>query len=79
MQGTALISRTIATLDAPPAVLVASSAVGVYGDRGDEELTEDSAPGDDFLAEVCIAWEAAADPAREAGVRTVHPRTGVVI
>jgi uncharacterized protein (TIGR01777 family) len=79
VQGTALISRTLAALDAPPAVLVSSSAVGVYGDRGDEELTEDSAPGDDFLAEVCIAWEAAADPAREAGVRTVHPRTGVVI
>jgi uncharacterized protein len=79
VQGTGLIARTVASLDTPPAVLVSSSAVGIYGDRGDEELTEDSAHGDDFLAEVCIAWEAAADPARQAGVRTVHPRTGVVI
>jgi uncharacterized protein (TIGR01777 family) len=79
VQGTGLIARTIAGLDTPPAVLVSSSAVGVYGDREDEELTEESEHGDDFLAEVCIAWEAAADPARAAGVRVVHPRTGVVI
>jgi uncharacterized protein len=79
VQGTDLIARTVAGLARPPSVLVSSSAVGVYGDRADEELTEDSAPGDDFLAEVCVAWEAAADPAREAGIRVVHPRTGVVI
>jgi uncharacterized protein (TIGR01777 family) len=79
VQGTELIARTVAALDTPPAVLVSSSAVGVYGDRADEELTEDSDQGDDFLAEVCIAWEAAAAPARDAGVRVVHPRTGVVI
>jgi len=79
VQGTGLIARTIAGLDTPPAVFVSSSAVGVYGDRADEELTEESAHGDDFLAQVCIAWEAAAAPAREAGVRVVHPRTGVVI
>jgi uncharacterized protein (TIGR01777 family) len=60
-------------------VFVSSSAVGIYGDRGSEALTEDSSHGDDFLAEVCIAWEQAADPAREAGIRVVHPRTGVVI
>jgi uncharacterized protein len=79
VRGTDLIARTVAGLDRPPAVLVSSSAVGVYGDRADEELTEDSSVGDDFLAEVCIAWEAAAAPAREAGIRVVMPRTGVVI
>jgi uncharacterized protein (TIGR01777 family) len=78
-RGTDLLARTLAGLEQRPAVLVSSSAVGVYGDRGDEELTEDSSHGDDFLARVCIAWEAAADPAREAGIRVVHPRTGVVI
>jgi uncharacterized protein len=77
--GTDLIARTLAGLERPPAVLVSSSAVGVYGDRGDESLTEDSSVGDDFLAEVCVAWEAAAEPARAAGIRVVHPRTGVVI
>ena len=78
-QGTDLLARTLAGLDTPPAVLVSGSAVGVYGDRGDEVLTEASAPGDDFLARVCRDWEAAADPARSAGIRVVHPRTGVVI
>jgi uncharacterized protein (TIGR01777 family) len=78
-RGTDLIARTIAGLEQRPAVLVSSSAVGIYGDRGEEELTEDSSHGDDFLARVCIAWEAAAAPAREAGVRVVIPRTGVVI
>ncbi|MFA9430044.1 TIGR01777 family oxidoreductase [Egicoccus sp. AB-alg2] len=79
VQGTDLLARTLAGLDRPPAVLVSGSAVGYYGDRGDEILTEDAAPGDDFLARVCVAWEAAADPARAAGIRVVHPRTGVVI
>jgi len=79
VEGTGLLARTLAALDAPPAVFVSASAVGVYGDRGDEVLTEESAPGDDFLAEVCVAWEAAASPAAAAGIRTVHPRTGVVI
>jgi len=78
-RGTDLLARTLAGLERRPAVLVSSSAVGVYGDRGAEELTEESSVGDDFLARVCIAWEAAADPARAAGIRVVHPRTGVVI
>jgi uncharacterized protein (TIGR01777 family) len=78
-RGTDLLARTLAGLEQPPTVFVSSSAVGIYGDRGDEELTEDSPYGNDFLAKVCIAWERAADPAREAGIRVVHPRTGVVI
>lgn len=77
--GTTLIAETLAGLDDKPAVLVSSSAVGIYGDRGDEVLSETSTPGDDFLAEVCAVWESSADPARAAGIRVVHPRTGVVI
>ena len=78
-RGTDLLARTLAGLEQRPTVFVSSSAVGIYGDRGSEALTEESSHGDDFLAEVCIAWEQAADPAREAGIRVVHPRTGVVI
>jgi uncharacterized protein (TIGR01777 family) len=59
-------------------VLVCASGVGYYGDRGDEVLTESSSPGSGFLAEVCQQWEAAADPARRAGLRVVHLRTGPV-
>jgi len=77
--GTSLMAETLAALTDKPDVFVSSSAIGYYGDRGDEVLTEDSSHGDDFLAEVCIAWEAAAAPAVEAGIRTVFPRTGVVI
>ena len=77
--GTQLIAETIASLDQPPEVFVSASAVGYYGDRGDEVLTEEAGPGDDFMASVCVAWEQAAQPARDAGIRTVHPRTGVVI
>jgi uncharacterized protein (TIGR01777 family) len=61
---------------AGPRVLVSSSATGYYGDRGDEELTEDSAPGDDFLAGVCKGWE---DEASKSGVRTARIRTGIVL
>lgn len=78
-RGTRLLAETIAALHAPPKVLVSASAVGYYGDRGNELLREESAPGSDFLAEVCKAWEAAADPAREAGIRVVHPRLGIVL
>jgi uncharacterized protein (TIGR01777 family) len=62
-----------------PRVLVSASAIGFYGDRGDEVLRETSAPGDDFLAEVCVAWEAAANGARELGVRVVTARIGLVM
>src|SRR5919112_2478088 len=78
-KGTRLLAEAIASLSVPPEVMVSASAVGYYGDRGNEVLREDSGPGSDFLAEVCKAWEAAADPAREAGIRVVHPRNGVVL
>ena len=78
-KGTRLLAGAIAGLSEPPGVMVSASAVGYYGDRGNELLREDSGPGSDFLAEVCRAWEAAADPAREAGIRVVHPRFGIVL
>lgn len=77
--GTTLLAGTLAGLDRPPAVLVSGSAIGVYGDRGDEVLTESSALGDDFLADVCRRWEAATAPAEAAGIRTAHIRTGIVL
>ncbi|MCA1739566.1 MAG: TIGR01777 family oxidoreductase, partial [Actinobacteria bacterium] len=79
VQGTRLLAETIAGLPAPPSVMVSASAVGYYGDRGNELLREDRESGSDFLAEVCREWEAAAHPAREAGIRIVHPRIGVVL
>ena len=79
VRGTDLLARTLAGLDRPPAVFVCGSAVGFYGDRGDEVLTERSAPGADFLAGVVQAWEAAAQPAVDAGIRTVFLRNGVVL
>jgi uncharacterized protein len=63
----------------PPRVLVSGSAIGFYGNRGDELLTEDSQPGNDFLADVCREWEHATEPARAAGIRTVNIRIGVVL
>jgi hypothetical protein len=79
VQGTSLLARTLAGLSAPPKVLVSGSAVGFYGDRGDEELTETSPAGTGFLAEVVEAWEAVAAPAADAGIRVVRSRTGVVL
>lgn len=79
VQGTGLVARSIATATRPPRVLVSASAIGVYGNRGDELLDERSAPGRDFLARVCEAWEGAAAPAAAAGTRVVHTRFGVVL
>ena len=78
-RGTAVLARALAQLSEPPGVLVSASAIGYYGSRGDEELDESSSAGRDFLARVCRDWEAAADPARAAGIRVAHPRTGVVL
>jgi uncharacterized protein (TIGR01777 family) len=77
--GTRLVSEAIAALAQRPRVLLAASAIGYYGDRGAEELTEQSAPGDDFLARVARDWEAATAPAARAGVRLVNLRFGVVL
>ncbi|HUP84653.1 MAG TPA: TIGR01777 family oxidoreductase [Acidimicrobiales bacterium] len=77
--GTSLLATTLAALDPKPSVLVSGSAVGYYGLRGDEVLTEGSGAGDGFLAEVCVQWEAAVEPATEAGIRTVLLRTGIVL
>ncbi len=78
-KGTSLLARTLADLDRPPKVLVSGSAIGIYGDRGDERLSETSAPGSGFLAEVCVKWEAATLAAAEAGIRVAHARTGLVL
>jgi hypothetical protein len=78
-RGTSLLSRTLAGLDAPPPVLLSGSAIGYYGDRGDEELVETSPPGEGFLPEVCTAWERETAAAEAAGIRVAHLRTGVVL
>ncbi|MCC5954006.1 MAG: TIGR01777 family oxidoreductase [Acidimicrobiia bacterium] len=78
-KGTSLLADTLATLDRPPKVFLSGSAIGYYGDRGDEVLTESSTPGDIYLSEVCTAWEAAAQPAVDAGIRTTFLRTGIVL
>ncbi|MFU8804396.1 MAG: TIGR01777 family oxidoreductase [Bradymonadaceae bacterium] len=77
--GTSLLAHAVAELESPPGVFISASAVGYYGDRGDEVLTEESSLGEGFLAEVCRAWEEAALPAREAGIRTVNTRFGVIL
>jgi uncharacterized protein len=78
VEGTGLVAETMAGLAEGPRVLVCASGVGFYGDRGDEVLTEASSGGRGFLADVVQRWEAAADPARSAGLRVVHLRTGPV-
>lgn len=77
--GTGTLARALAGLQRKPAVFVSASAVGFYGDTGDREVDESSPSGAGFLAEVCRAWEEAAEPARAAGIRVVHPRIGVVL
>ena len=79
MRSTALLAATLARLARPPRVLVSASAVGWYGDRGDEILTEGSPPGTGFLAEVCREWEAATGPAALVGIRVAHLRIGMVL
>ncbi|HXN32920.1 MAG TPA: TIGR01777 family oxidoreductase [Polyangiaceae bacterium] len=77
---TALIAKAIERAAHKPRVMVSASAVGIYGTRLDDEVLDESAPpADDPLARVCVAWEAAAQPARQAGVRVVHPRIGVAL
>ena len=79
VKGTALLSETLAQLSQPPSVFVCASAIGYYGNRGDEVLTETSGPGNDFLASVCVEWEEATRPAAEKGIRTVNTRFGIIL
>jgi len=79
VDGTRLLSETLAGLDRPPKVLLSASAIGWYGDRGDELLTEESGPGTGFRAEVCRQWEAATSAVETAGIRVVHLRFGIVL
>ena len=79
VESTHLLARTLAALNRPPRVLASTSAIGIYGSRGDEWLSEATPPGSDFLAGLGVEWEAAAEPAREAGIRVVHPRLGLVL
>jgi uncharacterized protein len=79
VNGTALLSEALTRLSRPPSVFLSASAIGYYGNRGDELLTEQSAPGEDFLSSVCIGWENATKPAIEKGIRTIHARFGVIL
>jgi uncharacterized protein len=78
-KGTKLLSDALANLSQPPKTLISASAIGYYGDRGDELLTEASLPGKDFLADVCVEWEKATEHARAKGVRVVNTRFGIIL
>jgi uncharacterized protein (TIGR01777 family) len=79
VNSTKLIVKAIARMHRPPKVLVSASAIGFYGDTAESSVDENAPAGTGFLAEVCLAWEAAAKPAKQYGVRVVHPRTGLVL
>ena len=79
VDGTLLLTRALAAADGPPRILITASAVGYYGDRGDEILTEKSERGRGFLPAVCVAWESATEPAEAKGIRVVHLRFGVIL
>jgi len=79
VNGTRLLSEALAALNHKPKLLIAASAVGYYGDRGDEKLDESSTPGNNFLAKICVEWEQATAPAASAGIRVIHMRLGVVL
>src|SRR5215210_5023905 len=78
-RGTSLLSESLARLSRPPSLFLSASAIGFYGDRGDELLTEQSAPGNGFLPDVCVEWENATRPAVEKGIRTIHTRFGIIL
>ena len=79
VEGTRILCEALARLERKPSVLVSASAIGYFGDRGDTPLTEQDAPGEGFLAEVCGQWEAETEPARQAGIRVVNLRIGIVL
>jgi uncharacterized protein len=78
-KGTSLLTRTLTGLERRPSVLVSASSIGYYGNRGDEPLDEQSPPGNDFVAGVCVQWEAATEPAAAAGIRVASTRSGVIL
>jgi uncharacterized protein len=78
-RGTQLLASSLALAESPPKVLISASAIGYYGNRGNEILREDSPPGTGFLAEVCRTWEESTVPASDRGIRVVILRTGVVL
>ncbi len=79
VRGTTLLATTLASLADGPTALLSGSAIGYYGERGDQVLTEASPAGQGFFPDVCVAWEEAAAPARDAGIRVAHLRTGIVL
>jgi uncharacterized protein (TIGR01777 family) len=79
VKGTAILSESLARLSAPPSAFISASAIGYYGNRGDELLVETSPAGNDFLAGVCVEWENATRPAVEKGIRAVHTRFGIIL
>ncbi|MFZ3469826.1 TIGR01777 family oxidoreductase [Streptomyces sp. 4.24] len=79
VKGTAAMASAVAAMAEPPSVFVCGTAIGYYGDTGETPVDESAPAGEGFLPEVCVAWEAAAAPAREAGIRTVFARTGLVV
>ncbi|MFG2141306.1 TIGR01777 family oxidoreductase [Streptomyces sp. NPDC048650] len=79
VKGTKAVATALASMDAPPRVFVCGSAIGYYGDTGDRRTDETGAAGTGFLPDVCVAWEHAAGPAQEAGIRTAFARTGLVV
>ena len=79
VQGTTLLSQALARLSRPPLRFICASAIGYYGSRGDEVLTEESRAGNDFLSEVCVEWERATQPASEKGINTCMTRFGIIL
>jgi uncharacterized protein (TIGR01777 family) len=79
VKGTTVLSEALSNLKDPPKLLISASAIGYYGSRGDLILTEQSAPGNDFLAGVCVEWEQATEPARQQGIRTILARFGIIL
>ena len=79
VKGTRLLSGALANLTRPPKTLISASAIGYYGNRDDELLTEASAPGNDFLSDVCVEWEKATELAAEKGIRVVNTRFGIIL
>ncbi|MEU6015575.1 TIGR01777 family oxidoreductase [Streptomyces sp. NPDC047515] len=77
--GTTAIAEAVASLEVPPKVLLSGSAIGYYGDTGDRAVDESAPAGEGFLPSVCVEWEAATAAAQEAGIRTAHARTGLVV